>query len=68
MKWNRILTITNYALEELQFGDKEEVADDGPLETLDLVVDTLHSLVRSVCGQVLSNRLPVLHKFSAEIG
>ena len=60
--------MANYVLEEFQFGDEEEVTDDGPLETLDLIVDSLHSLVRGVCSQVLSNCLPVLHKFSAKIG
>ena len=68
MKWNRILTIANYALEEFQFCDKEEFTDDGPLKTLDLIVDSLHSLVMGVCSQVLSDCLPMLHKFSAKIG
>ena len=48
--------------------DEEEVTDDGPLEILDLVVNALHSLVRGMRRQVLSNRFPVFHQFPTKIG
>ena len=60
--------MANYTLEEFQFSNEEEVTDDGPFETLDLIVNSLHSLVRGVRSQVLSDCLPILHKFSAKIG
>ena len=35
-KMVRILTVTDNALEELQFHNEEGVADEGPFKTLDL--------------------------------